>query len=55
MVQVLKSNILWEKKVDIAVCDTMSVLNSGAADKAVILKRIGMDPGYNVVLFKEAR
>ena len=39
-----------KQKVEIAVWETISVLNSGAADKGVVLMRIGIDPGDNMLL-----
>ena len=45
-----KTIFCGKQKVEIAVCETISVFNSGAANKGVVLKRIGIDPGDNMLL-----
>ena len=44
-----KTSFCGRQKVEIAVCETVCYFNSGAASKGIILKKIGLEPGENML------
>ena len=44
-----KTTFVGVRKVRIAVCETIAVFNTGAANKAVIMDLCGVDPGQNML------
>ena len=44
-----KTSFCGRQKVEIAVCETTCYFNSGAASKGIILKKMGVEPGENML------
>jgi len=47
--RVPKSAFCGKRRIEIAVCETVCVANTGAASKGLLMEKLGISPGYNML------